>query len=222
MLWSPTIRAALIAGTPRLDVFCPGCGTSRAIDLRKVDRHPIASVATLVLGLRCSWCRNRRRCRGSSVCTPYRPRQRRRRRTCELGCRPPPVWPSPIAPCLQGQSERSRLELRERDSGPRGSDHAGYAGQAIAGRIPRCPGDAVLPLPRLRVDGGQRSFADCVAQADRSRPAPACAHGRRTRTLTRRWLLVGRRFVQRGLPSAPTSVMARTYGRSLGTQTMTS
>jgi hypothetical protein len=57
MLWSPTIRAALIAGTSWLDVFCPGCGTSRAIDLRKVDRHPLASVATLVLGLRCSWCR---------------------------------------------------------------------------------------------------------------------------------------------------------------------
>jgi hypothetical protein len=56
MLWSPTIRAALIAGTPWLDVFCPGCGTSRAIDLRKVDRHPLASVATLVLGLRCSRC----------------------------------------------------------------------------------------------------------------------------------------------------------------------
>jgi hypothetical protein len=56
MLWSPTIRAAPIAGTPWLDVFCPCCGTSRAIDLRKVDRHPLASVATLVLGLRCSWC----------------------------------------------------------------------------------------------------------------------------------------------------------------------
>ena len=56
MRWSPTIRAALIAGTPWLDVFCPGCGTSRAIDLRKVDRHPLASVAILVLGLRCSWC----------------------------------------------------------------------------------------------------------------------------------------------------------------------
>jgi hypothetical protein len=56
MLWSPTIRAALIAGTPWLDVFCPGCGTSRAIDLRTVDRHPMASVGTLVLGLRCSWC----------------------------------------------------------------------------------------------------------------------------------------------------------------------
>jgi hypothetical protein len=54
MLWSPTIRAALIAWTPWLDVFCPDCGTSRAIDLRTVDRHPLASVGTLVLGLRCS------------------------------------------------------------------------------------------------------------------------------------------------------------------------
>src|SRR5271168_2361816 len=56
MLWSPTIRAALIAGMPWLDVHCPGCGTSRAIDLRTVDRHPLASVGTLVLGLRCYWC----------------------------------------------------------------------------------------------------------------------------------------------------------------------
>ena len=56
MLWSPTIKAALLAGTPWLDVFCPGCGTGRAIDLRTVDRHPLASVDTLVLGLRCSWC----------------------------------------------------------------------------------------------------------------------------------------------------------------------
>jgi hypothetical protein len=32
MLRSPTIRAALIAGTPCLDVFCPGCGTSLATD----------------------------------------------------------------------------------------------------------------------------------------------------------------------------------------------
>jgi hypothetical protein len=56
MLWSPTIRAALLAGTPWLEVFCPGCGTSRAIDLRTLDRHPLASVGTLVLGLRCSWC----------------------------------------------------------------------------------------------------------------------------------------------------------------------
>jgi hypothetical protein len=56
MLWSPTIRAALLAGTPWLDVLCPGCGTSSAIDLRTIDRHSLASVGTLVLGLRCSWC----------------------------------------------------------------------------------------------------------------------------------------------------------------------
>ena len=49
MLWSPTIQAALLAGTPWLDVFCPGCRTSRAIDLRTIDRHPLASVGTLVL-----------------------------------------------------------------------------------------------------------------------------------------------------------------------------
>ena len=56
MLWSPTIRAALLAEMPWLDVFCSGCGTSRALDLRTLDRHPLGSVGTLVLGLRCSWC----------------------------------------------------------------------------------------------------------------------------------------------------------------------
>jgi hypothetical protein len=54
--WSPTIRAALVAGTPWLDVYCPGCQTSRAIDIRTIDRHPMASVGSLVMGLRCSWC----------------------------------------------------------------------------------------------------------------------------------------------------------------------
>jgi hypothetical protein len=55
-LWSPTIRCALIAGTPWLDVHCPSCGTSRTIDIRTIDRHPLASLVSLVLGLRCSWC----------------------------------------------------------------------------------------------------------------------------------------------------------------------
>ena len=55
-LWSPTIRCAVVAGTPWLDVYCPGCRTSRAIDIRTVDRHPLASVGSLILGLRCSWC----------------------------------------------------------------------------------------------------------------------------------------------------------------------
>jgi hypothetical protein len=58
-LWSPTIKCAVIAATPWLDVYCPGCRTGRAIDLRTIDRHPLASVANLVLGLRCSWCPGR-------------------------------------------------------------------------------------------------------------------------------------------------------------------
>jgi hypothetical protein len=38
MLRSPTIRVALIAGTPQIGVHCPRCGPNRAIDLRTVDR----------------------------------------------------------------------------------------------------------------------------------------------------------------------------------------
>jgi hypothetical protein len=54
--WSPTIRAAVIAGVPWADVHRPGCRTNRSIDLRTVDRHPLASVGSLVLGLRCGRC----------------------------------------------------------------------------------------------------------------------------------------------------------------------
>jgi hypothetical protein len=56
MLWSPTIRAALIAGTPWLDVFCPGCGTSprdRSSECRstspRVGCHPRARAAVLMV-----------------------------------------------------------------------------------------------------------------------------------------------------------------------------
>jgi hypothetical protein len=55
MLWSPAIRDALLAETPWLDVL-PRMRDEPAIDLRTLDRHPLASVGTLVLGLRCSWC----------------------------------------------------------------------------------------------------------------------------------------------------------------------
>jgi hypothetical protein len=56
-VWSsPTIHAAIVADLPWLDVFCPGCKTSRVIDIRTIDRHPLASVGSLVLGLPCSWC----------------------------------------------------------------------------------------------------------------------------------------------------------------------
>src|SRR5215467_8952078 len=49
VLWSPTIRCAITAGTPWLDIHCPGCRTSRAIDIRTLDRLPLASVGSLVL-----------------------------------------------------------------------------------------------------------------------------------------------------------------------------
>jgi hypothetical protein len=55
-LWSPTIRAAIVARRPWLDLYCPGCRTSQAIDIRKIDRHPLAYVGSLVLGYRCSRC----------------------------------------------------------------------------------------------------------------------------------------------------------------------
>jgi hypothetical protein len=54
-LWSPTIRCAIVAGTPWLEIYCPGCRTSRAIDIRALDRHPLASVGSPVLGLQCSF-----------------------------------------------------------------------------------------------------------------------------------------------------------------------
>ena len=54
--WSPTIGAAIAAGMPWLDIYCPGCRTSRALDIRTLDRHPLGAVSNLILGMRCSWC----------------------------------------------------------------------------------------------------------------------------------------------------------------------
>jgi hypothetical protein len=102
MLWTPTIGAALIAGTPWLDVFCPGCGSSRAIDLRKVDRHPLASVATLVLGLR--WLvvpGDGPDAKDSRATCPAACGDGLRRRTCDLECRgmmAPSRFNDPIEP----------------------------------------------------------------------------------------------------------------------------
>jgi hypothetical protein len=35
--WPPTIRCAVVAAMPWLDVYCPGCHTSRSIDIRTID-----------------------------------------------------------------------------------------------------------------------------------------------------------------------------------------
>jgi hypothetical protein len=79
MLWSPTIRAALIAGTPWLDVFCPGCGTSRAIDLRTLDRHPLAQSARCCSACGARGAGDRHRCRSCSDWTLSCRRATRRR-----------------------------------------------------------------------------------------------------------------------------------------------
>jgi hypothetical protein len=42
------VSAAFTAGRPWLDVYCPGYRTSGAIDIRTIDRHPRASVGSLV------------------------------------------------------------------------------------------------------------------------------------------------------------------------------
>jgi hypothetical protein len=55
-LWSPSIRAAMIAGMPWLEVLCPACTTAGAVNLSLLDRHPEAGVASLVIGLTCSRC----------------------------------------------------------------------------------------------------------------------------------------------------------------------
>jgi hypothetical protein len=49
-LWSPTVGCAITAGTPWLDVYCPGCRTSRAIDVRMLDhRQPCGRLAVLMV-----------------------------------------------------------------------------------------------------------------------------------------------------------------------------
>jgi hypothetical protein len=78
-------RSISWSSTARIFDRCPwasakrSCRTSRAIDLGTVDRHPLASVATLVLGLR--W--KRHQCRGFSGCMPCRLWRRLLRPTCD-------------------------------------------------------------------------------------------------------------------------------------------
>jgi hypothetical protein len=50
MLWSPTIRAALIAGTPWLEVFCRAAARAGRSICAPMDRHPPASRAAVVVG----------------------------------------------------------------------------------------------------------------------------------------------------------------------------
>jgi hypothetical protein len=41
--------ASVVAGMPWMDVYCPGCQTNRAVEIRAIDYHQLASVGSLVL-----------------------------------------------------------------------------------------------------------------------------------------------------------------------------
>jgi Transposase DDE domain len=74
--WSPERRGWMSSARGR---------TSRAIDLRTVDRHPLASVGTLVLGLRCSWCPGSAPMPTSSASSPSRARNAPTKGPLEIG-----------------------------------------------------------------------------------------------------------------------------------------
>ena len=61
MLFSPTIGAAIAARHWFLWVCCPACRTINAIDLRTLDRHGDAAIASFIPALSCRSCRYRRR-----------------------------------------------------------------------------------------------------------------------------------------------------------------
>ena len=50
------IGAAIAAGHPWLTFACPGCQQIGEIDLRRLDRHPNATIESLVLLLSCQRC----------------------------------------------------------------------------------------------------------------------------------------------------------------------
>ena len=57
VLFSPTIGAAIAAGYRWLTIYCPGCQTLSDVDLVTLDRHPDASIMSLIPQLSCRTCR---------------------------------------------------------------------------------------------------------------------------------------------------------------------
>ena len=56
-LWFyPTIGAAIAAGVPWLTYSCPACQQVGCIDLRTLDRHPGASISSIIPSVSCRRC----------------------------------------------------------------------------------------------------------------------------------------------------------------------
>src|SRR2546423_1356169 len=53
ILSAPTFGAARLAGYRWLTVYCPGCGTVKEVDVAKIDRHPDASITSIIPDLSC-------------------------------------------------------------------------------------------------------------------------------------------------------------------------
>lgn len=53
---SPSIGVAIAAGHRWLQVYCPGCRQVKEVDLVAVDRHPAASLSSLIPALSCTSC----------------------------------------------------------------------------------------------------------------------------------------------------------------------
>lgn len=52
----PTIKCAIIADTPIVLTVCPGCRTITQTDLRSLDHHPLATVASIIPKASCRRC----------------------------------------------------------------------------------------------------------------------------------------------------------------------
>jgi hypothetical protein len=133
LLWSPTIRCAVIAGTPWLDVYCPGCRTKagRLISARSTGTRKHQSAAL------CSACGVpsvlvRRLCRCSPGYTPYR-RPRGGAKVCQ--------WNS----CTAVRSAPEDLELIRREI--EAFDDIGAVDDEIRGIVARNWPDLLSKLP---------------------------------------------------------------------------
>jgi hypothetical protein len=56
-LWfHPTIGGAIAAGRPWLSFYCPACGQTGELDLRRLERHRGATLESLIPALSCRRC----------------------------------------------------------------------------------------------------------------------------------------------------------------------
>ena len=53
----PTIKCALVAEMPIVHAACPACRTITETDVRTIDHHPLATIASIIPRVSCQRCR---------------------------------------------------------------------------------------------------------------------------------------------------------------------